>query len=56
MTLTDPRSFLYQPGLLDPDGAARITREALKACDDGELYLQYSAAESFFPSYMTSPI
>ena len=44
---TDPRGYLYQPGLLDPDGAQRITREALKACDDGELYLQYSATESF---------
>ena len=47
MTYTDPRSFLYQPGLLDPDGALRITKEALKSCDDGELYLQYSASESF---------
>ncbi len=47
MTYTDPRSFLYQPGLIDPDGALRITKEALKACDDGELYLQYSASESF---------
>ena len=47
MTYTDPRSYLYQPGLLDPDGAQRITREALSACDDGELYLQYSATESF---------
>ena len=47
MSISDPRSFLYQPGLLDPDGATRVTREALKACDDGELYLQYSASESF---------
>jgi TldD protein len=47
MTYTDPRSFLYQPGLIDPDGALRITKQALKSCDDGELYLQYSAAESF---------
>jgi TldD protein len=47
MTDTDPRSFLYQPGLLDPDTAQRITRDALKACDDGELYLQYAASESF---------
>jgi TldD protein len=47
MTYTDPRSYLYQPGLLDPDAAQRITREALSACDDGELYLQYSATESF---------
>jgi TldD protein len=47
MSISDPRSFLYQPGLLDPDGAMRVTREALNACDDGELYLQYSASESF---------
>jgi predicted Zn-dependent protease len=44
---TDPRGYLYQPGLLDPDGAQRVTRDALKNCDDGELYLQYSATESF---------
>ena len=47
MTYSDPRSFLYQPGLIDPDGAMRITKEALSNCDDGELYLQYSASESF---------
>jgi TldD protein len=47
MTYTDPRSYLYQPGLLDPDGALRIARETLANCDDGELYLQYSASESF---------
>jgi TldD protein len=47
MTMTDPRSFLYQPGLLDPDAALRLTRETLKQCDDGELYLQYAASESF---------
>ena len=47
MTDTDPRSYLYQPGLLDPDAALRVTRDALKNCDDGELYLQYSATESF---------
>ncbi len=47
MTYTDPRSYLYQPGLLDPDAALRLTKEALVNCDDGELYLQYSASESF---------
>ncbi|WOK37785.1 metalloprotease TldD [Sphingomonas sp. C3-2] len=44
---TDPRSFLYRPGGLDPDAARLLTAQALKACDDGELYLQYSASESF---------
>src|SRR3546814_16224520 len=44
---TDARGLLYRPGLLDPDGARRLTAEALKGCDDGELYLQYRASESF---------
>ena len=44
---TDARGLLYRPGLLDPDGARRLTAEALAACDDGELYLQYRASESF---------
>jgi TldD protein len=43
----DPRSFLYRPGGLDPDAALRLTAEALRRCDDGELYLQYTASESF---------
>jgi TldD protein len=45
--IADPRRFLYRPGGLDPDTAARLTAEALKTCDDGELYLQYTASESF---------
>src|SRR3982751_2305379 len=44
---TDPRAFLYRPGGLDPDAALRLTADALKSCDDGELYLQYTASESF---------
>jgi len=43
----DPRSFLYRPGGLDPDAALRLTADALQRCDDGELYLQYTASESF---------
>ncbi|MBB4642423.1 metalloprotease TldD [Rhizorhapis suberifaciens] len=43
----DVRKFLYREGALDPEGAARLTNEALKNCDDGELYLQYRASESF---------
>ena len=43
----DVRSFLYHEGALDPEGARRLTHEALKNCDDGELYLQYRASESF---------
>jgi TldD protein len=44
---TDARGLLYRPGLLDPDAAQRLTAQALKNCDDGELYLQYRATESF---------
>ena len=43
----DPRRFLYRPDGLDPEAALRLTAEALKGCDDGELYLQYIASESF---------
>lgn len=43
----DPRSFLYRDGGLDPDLAQRLTAQALGRCDDGELYLQYTASESF---------
>ncbi|MET0370534.1 MAG: metalloprotease TldD [Sphingobium sp.] len=44
---TDARGLLYRPAMLDPDGALRLTADALKSCDDGELYLQYRASESF---------
>ena len=48
MTLiTDPRRFLYHDGQLDPDTARRVTAQLLSRCDDGELYLQYRASESF---------
>lgn len=48
MTFTaDPRSLLYHPGQLSPDQAQALARETLKACDDGELYLQFIASESF---------
>ncbi len=48
MTLiTDPRRFLYHDGQLDPDTARRVTAQMLSNCDDGELYLQYRASESF---------
>jgi len=45
--IRDVRSFLFRDGELDPDGARRLTAEALGKCDDGELYLQYRASESF---------
>jgi TldD protein len=43
----DPRRFLYRDDALTPDAALRLTADALKGCDDGELYLQYTASESF---------
>ena len=45
MTGGDPRRFLYRS--LDPNGAKRLASKHLSGCDDGELYLQYSASEAF---------
>ena len=45
-SFTDPRGYLYRNDL-DPDTAQRLARETLGRCDDGELYLQYMASESF---------
>lgn len=45
MSPADPRRFLYRS--LDPEGARRLAARHLSAHDDGELYLQYSASESF---------
>ncbi len=45
MTLSDPRSLLYRQ--LTPEAAQAVTREALARCDDGELYMQFIAAETF---------
>ncbi len=43
----DPRAFLYRDGGLDPDDARRLAARHLASHDDGELYLQYRASESF---------
>ncbi|HEY0164254.1 MAG TPA: DNA gyrase modulator, partial [Sphingomicrobium sp.] len=45
--MSDPRRYLYRDGMLDPDEAKTLTARHLGACDDGELYLQYSASEAF---------
>jgi TldD protein len=45
MTGADPRRFIYRT--LDPGGAQRLATRHLGGCDDGELFLQYSASESF---------
>ena len=42
-----PRSLLYRPGQLSPDEATKLARQTLSACDDGELFLQFVASESF---------
>jgi TldD protein len=47
MTVSDPRSLLYRAGQLSPDEAQSLTRQALARCDDGELFLQFSASEAF---------
>ena len=46
-THSDPRSLLYRPGHLSPDEARGLVATALKSCDDGELYLQFTASEAF---------
>ena len=46
-TLTDPRSHIYRPGRLTPEEAQTLARETLERCDDGELYLQFIASETF---------
>ncbi|WOE75143.1 metalloprotease TldD [Alterisphingorhabdus coralli] len=45
--LTNPIDHIFTDGALDADRAQQLTHEALKNCDDGELYMQYSASESF---------
>jgi len=45
MKLADPRHFLYRN--LDPDTARNLANRHLSSHDDGELFLQYAASESF---------
>ncbi|MDE2437074.1 MAG: metalloprotease TldD [Sphingomonadales bacterium] len=45
MTTLDPRSLLYRQ--ITPEEAQAVTREALRSCDDGELYMQFIASETF---------
>ncbi|MFT6473656.1 metalloprotease TldD [Qipengyuania profunda] len=42
---TDPHALLYNQ--LDPEEAKALTARLLAPCDDGELYLQFMASESF---------
>jgi TldD protein len=45
--VTDPRSLIYRSGQLTPEEAQALARETLAKCDDGELYFQFIASESF---------
>ncbi len=47
MTTIDTASLIYAPGKLDPSEAQALTRGLLADCDDGELFLQFIATESF---------
>jgi TldD protein len=47
MTTSDPAAVFHRDTGLDPERAAALTGEALAGCDDGELYLQWQASESF---------
>ena len=47
MTSIDPSSFFYCNTDLDPVRIGGLVSEALSGCDDGELFLQYVASESF---------
>ncbi|GGC37325.1 peptidase C69 [Novosphingobium marinum] len=46
-TAPDPRSLIYRPDQLSPEDAQALARETLRDCDDGELFLQFIATESF---------
>ncbi len=45
--MIDPAGIFYSGTELDPGRTERLVADALKGCDDGELYLQYAASESF---------
>ena len=45
--MLDPAGIFYRNTELDPDRTSRLVADALHGCDDGELFLQYVASESF---------
>ena len=45
--MTHPTDLFYTQTGMDPAGVERIVADSLAGLDDGELYLQYSLAESF---------
>ena len=44
--ITDPLALVYG-NKLSPEEAQALTRKLLTPCDDGELYLQFTASEAF---------
>jgi TldD protein len=46
-SIPDHRSLLYRNGQLSPEEAQALAAETLSRCDDGELFLQFIASESF---------
>ena len=47
MSTFDPASLIYADGKLTPSEAKSLAAQTLSRCDDGELYLQYTASEAF---------
>ncbi len=45
MTQADPRSLLY--ARITPEAALAATRDTLARCDDGELFMQFTASEAY---------
>ena len=45
--MLDTANHFYRDTELDPARTERLVAEALRGCDDGELFLQYVASESF---------
>ena len=45
MIAADPRALLYRQ--ITPEQALAVTRDALARCDDGELFMQFTASEAF---------
>ena len=47
MSDLDPANIFYRDTGLDPVRTERLVADALTGCDDGELFLQHAASESF---------
>ena len=42
-----PENLFFETSGLDQDHAQRLTEEALKGADDGELFMEHTLSESF---------